>query len=88
GDVLLSRGRCGDPQTHATFPRFRYEKTRYKSGFFQIQSLAMSYSHVGGAAIRKHTLLFQDSDMKKPAIEAVFFKFKAWRCPTLTWAVR
>ncbi|MEZ9922218.1 hypothetical protein AB4342_19015, partial [Vibrio breoganii] len=36
GDVLLSRGRCGDPQTHATFPRFRYEKTRYRSGFFQI----------------------------------------------------
>ncbi|WP_206747812.1 hypothetical protein, partial [Vibrio breoganii] len=36
GDVLLPHGRCGDPQTHATFPRFRYEKTRYRSGFFQI----------------------------------------------------
>ncbi|WP_206747778.1 hypothetical protein, partial [Vibrio breoganii] len=26
GDVLLPHGRCGDPQTHATFPRFRYDK--------------------------------------------------------------
>ncbi|MEZ9703661.1 hypothetical protein AB4565_18805, partial [Vibrio breoganii] len=58
------------------FTNARYKNNRYKSGFSQIQSLAMSYSHMGGAAIRKHTLLFLDSDMKKTAIEAVFFKFK------------